>query len=312
MRNILPIKDKISQHVLTLANRRIRIGIGGAWVGRDDEASVIRGGELMLKCYQQGFRYFDTSRAYGESERALGWMIQQIPRNTIFLATKARYNKYEGGFESFKRSYFESFERLNTEHIDLFQIHDTDNFNVCIDEVLPFLEAERELGHIDYIGMGTRSINAHCHALLSGRVNSALTYLEYNLAKNSYGLLPEISRTHKAALINSAVLLYGLIKSDAPLQMPHGNSVSAFAQAKFVSELQKLCRELNIDIVHAAIQFSLLNPDIDMTLNGIKSISNLESTIRALNEPLYPEQWSAIFSMQRDFEYFKLQDEGIV
>lgn len=91
--------------------------------------------------------------------------------------------------------------------------------------------------------------------------------------------------------------------------MRRGGTLSALAQAEFVAKLQALCRERRIDLPAAALQHSLLNPDIDITLNGIKRDDNLSATLAAMRSPLYPEQWAEIERLRREFSYLHLQDE---
>jgi hypothetical protein len=57
------------------------------------------------------------------------------------------------------------------------------------------------------------------------------------------------------------------------------------------------------------LQYSLLNPDVDITLNGIASPGNLESTIYAMNQTIYPEQWAAIYALQRTCSNIGVMDE---
>lgn len=313
------IKDRINNHLWELEGRKIRMGVGCAWVGRGESyrTTLKEDVSLLMRCYETGFRFFDTAREYGESELTVGEFLQNIDRKTVFLATKAKYyrEKYSDSmdadsrdaFKCFKRCFYESFERLRTDHIDLYQIHDTNFYGICMDEVIPFLEDRKAEGLIDYIGMGTRSIVAHCQAIVSGHVDSALSYLDYNLIKLSAEPLIQLTREKDAAFVNASVLLFGLLKSADPTANPV--SGQARRRREFAREMQELCQRMDVDIISASLQYSLLNPDIDMTLNGIKRISNLESTIRAMQNPLYPEQWAEIARLQRTFENIRIEDE---
>jgi len=298
------IQQQIRQFAWQFEGRPIRLGVGCAGLGRNG-ADMAADAALLERCYAAGFRYFDTSRAYGESEQAVGQFLRQIDRKTVFVATKSRFFFQEAdGFERFKTSYYESFERLQTDYIDLFQIHDTDNYRVCEAQVIPFLEARRAEGQIGAFGLGTRSLKAHQNGIVSGRMPSSLSYLDYNLLKTSAANTIALSRRHGTAFINGSILYFGLIKSQNPMETDFPPHVKAFA-----ADMQALCRGIGADINAAAIQFPLLHPDIDMTLIGIKRQGNLDDTIQAMRHPLYPAQWAAIAARQADCASIGVEDE---
>ena len=288
------IQQKVRSYAWQFEGRTIRLGIGCSAFGQGYEGA----GELPLleQCYEMGFRYFDTSRSYGESELVVGNLLRQIDRKTVFVATKSRFPFQEAdGFEQFKRNFYESFTRLQTDYIDLFQIHDTNNYRVCAGEVIPFLEARRDEGIIGAFGLGTRSQKAHQNGIAGKRIFSSLSYLDYNLLKTSAAESIALSRKHGTAFINGSVMYFGLLKSPDPMSMDFGAPVKAFAV-----KMQALCKEIGADISAASLQFSLLNPDIDMTLIGIKRQSNLDNVLQAMRHPLFPEQWAAIAALQNE------------
>lgn len=306
-----PIKEKIARHLWNYKGRKIRIGIGCAHlqdIGENPDLKCFEESkEILLKCYDIGFRYFDTSRQYEESEISVGKFINEIDRKTIFLATKSPFNKRDIGFERFKRNFYESFERLNTDYIDLFQIHDVDNYGVCCEQVIPFLEDRKKEGMIGYIGQGTRSLRAHIHGVMDGHIESMLSYMDYNLVKASAVSAINVAKKHGAAFINASVLLFGLIKRERDFnKVLYGPELR---RMNYFKKLCGLCDDLGIDMIAASLQYSLLNPDIDVTLNGIRRFSNLESTIKSMDTFIYPEQWAEIFRLQSEYEQFYCEDE---
>src|SRR4051794_5021960 len=60
------------------------VGIGGLYseVPEDDAIATVR------LAYEEGFRYFDTSPLYLESERRIGIALEGVPRGEIVLSTK--------------------------------------------------------------------------------------------------------------------------------------------------------------------------------------------------------------------------------
>jgi predicted aldo/keto reductase-like oxidoreductase len=98
------------------------IGIGGGTrfcTMTDPEVST----KLLTKALDQGFYYWDTARAYGNkygviSEERYG-MALKGRRNEVFLATKVKERSYDGVMRHLE----ESLKRLQTDHLDLYQVH---------------------------------------------------------------------------------------------------------------------------------------------------------------------------------------------
>lgn len=65
-----------------------------------------------------GINHFDVAASYGEAELRLGPWMPRI-RDQIFLATKTGDRDAEGAWASINRS----LERLQTDHVDLLQLH---------------------------------------------------------------------------------------------------------------------------------------------------------------------------------------------
>lgn len=301
----LNIKDKIRCHRLHRKNREIPLGVGCAHIGKG-ETGVAEEVDLLLACYEAGFRYFDTSRQYGESEISVGEFIRNVPRDSLYIATKSPCPGWD--FEIFRRNFYESFERLHVDYIDVFQIHDTDHFGRCEARIIPFLEDRREEGLIGYIGMGTRSLAAHENGVACGVLQSALSYLNYNIQNKAASHLIEICKKHGAAFVNASVFSYGMLKIENLLDFG-GNPDGTEKRRRIIThEVRELCKQFGISIFDVAAQMSLHNADIDMTLVGIARAKNLASTLSSLDAVIYPEQWARIFALQDQFPLMYIQD----
>ena len=80
--------------------------------------SLEDGVKLLRNAYEGGFRFFDTARAYSDSEEKLGEALADV-REHIFLATKTMAKDGEG----FKRDLDASLKLLKTDYIDIYQFH---------------------------------------------------------------------------------------------------------------------------------------------------------------------------------------------
>ena len=88
---------------------------GGAALADVSQDDADRSIEMALEA---GINHIDTAADYGESELRLGPWMPRI-RERIFLATKTGDREAGAAYDSLRRS----LERLQTDHVDLIQLH---------------------------------------------------------------------------------------------------------------------------------------------------------------------------------------------
>lgn len=105
-----------------LGNTGVRVpilGLGGAgqtplsWNNRERDAVAI-----IQRALELGIRYFDTASSYGPSEDYLGKVLPSH-REKVFLASKTAERDRDGVWRELERS----LKRLNTDYLDLWQLH---------------------------------------------------------------------------------------------------------------------------------------------------------------------------------------------
>ena len=90
-------------------------GFGALPVQRVDmeTASVI-----LRKAYDNGINYFDTARAYSDSEEKIGKSLADV-RENIIISTKTMTKTVEGFWADLETS----LEKMKTDYIDIYQFH---------------------------------------------------------------------------------------------------------------------------------------------------------------------------------------------
>lgn len=131
------------------------IGLGGEGVlrtfGREKEAQ-----EVIKEALNQGITYFDSARVYSDSELYYGSVWRQEPslRQSIFQTSKSASRDKDGALADLTST----LKRLQTDYLDLWQIHDIRTQEDFRDISGPggaleaFVEA-KEKGMIRYIGI---------------------------------------------------------------------------------------------------------------------------------------------------------------
>lgn len=96
------------------------LGLGGVSGMSRKPSSDFDPSQLAEAALDAGITYFDTAPGYGggQSERNYGQVIARR-RDEVFLATKTDQRSYDGAM----RQVESSLERLQTDHVDLIQIH---------------------------------------------------------------------------------------------------------------------------------------------------------------------------------------------
>lgn len=119
-------------------------------VGMDEAVRILR------RAYEGGMRFFDTARAYSDSEEKLGNAFEGM-RGKVYIATKTMAKTPEEFWSQLETS----LKLLKTDYIDLYQFHCVD---VCYREgdgsgmYECMLEAKKQ-GKIRHIGVTTHKLN---------------------------------------------------------------------------------------------------------------------------------------------------------
>jgi aryl-alcohol dehydrogenase-like predicted oxidoreductase len=115
-----------------------------------------KGLEILETALSRGLYYWDTAASYRNAEQAseerIGKILKSV-RSQVFLASKVGERKADDA----KRTIETSLERLQTDYIDLYQVHSVTNEEEvkqfgAADGVLPVLRKYQEEGVIKYIG----------------------------------------------------------------------------------------------------------------------------------------------------------------
>lgn len=161
-----------------------RVIFGGYAVAYTTQAEADRALDLLLR---YGINHIDTARNYGDAELRIGpWMKRY--RNQFFLATKTQERTYEQA----KRQIHESLERLQTDHVDLLQLHylvSADEWEIAMgpDGALEAAVEARKQGLVRFIGVTGHEIavaEMHLRSLARFDFDSVLLPYNYPIMQN--------------------------------------------------------------------------------------------------------------------------------
>ncbi len=153
------------------------LAYGAAALSTADQDTADRSIQQALDA---GINSFDVAASYGDAELRVGPWMSRI-RDDIFLATKTGDRDREGAWASINRS----LERLQTDHVDLIQLHaigDMDELDRALGdggaiEALVRAQEEGLVAAIGITGHGKQAAQTHLAALRRFPFASVLTPL---------------------------------------------------------------------------------------------------------------------------------------
>ena len=239
-----------------------------------------------------GINFFDCSPYYGMTlaETRLGAALAGR-RERVVLATKCgRYGMAEFDFSA-KRviaSIDESLRRLQTDYIDLFQVHDVEfgDARQIIDETIPALRQLQQQGKARYIGITGYPPKLLRRIAEATPVDSILTYCHYNLMNTDMDeVLTAFARERGIGLINAAALHMGILTGHGPAEWhPAPREVREAGR-----KAAEFCRDQGVDIADVAMRFCLDHPYVSSTLVGMGSTGEVEASLMVLRTHTDPE-----------------------
>jgi aryl-alcohol dehydrogenase-like predicted oxidoreductase len=151
-------RDLITRPIPSSGEQLPLIGLGSSatfsQVARTEDVSALR--DVMRTLVDNGGTVFDTAPSYGASEEVAGRIARELGiTDRVFWATKV--NVARGGQPAdpaaARAQIEESFRKLQTEQIDLVQVHNLGD----VATQLPIVQQLKEQGRIRYTGVTTTS-----------------------------------------------------------------------------------------------------------------------------------------------------------
>jgi aryl-alcohol dehydrogenase-like predicted oxidoreductase len=188
------------------------IGLGcyalsGAYGHKDPESFV----GLLRQAHEWGVTFFDTAGIYGPAEEILGRAVAPF-RDRIWIATKVGVQddgRRDGSAQQVIASCEQSLRRLDTDRIDLYQVH-FDDPHTPVEETVGALEQLKVAGKIRHYGVGHLPAPRMAAYFSAGQVFSTLAELSAVARSTRERILP-LCRQHGVGLIAFSTTGRGLL-----------------------------------------------------------------------------------------------------
>ena len=240
----------------------------------------------------------DMAKGYGISEEIIGrWLQRTGRRDEIVLATKVYQpmglgpNDRRLSAYHIRRACEASLRRLQTDHIDLYQMHHVDRTTPW-EEIWQAMEQLVRDGKISYVGSSNFAAwdVALAQSAASSRHFMGLVSEQslYNLAVRTVELelIPAL-RTLGIGLIPysplAAGLLAGALEVESAGRPPRELQPSVARYHDQLEAYEGLCRELGTPPAHVALAWLLSNPVVSTAIVGPETEEELRTSLGALS-----------------------------
>ncbi len=308
----------------------------GFWkaIGTVDQA----GAEVLIKAsIDAGINFFDTADVYseGESEQMLGQALKnlRIARKDVIIATKVfgrvglGRNDVGASRGHIMDAVEASLQRLQTDHIDLYQIHGNDILTP-VEETLRALDALVQQGKVRYIG---------CSNWQSWKIAKALGISEFkNLARFDtlqayYSIagrdlerdIVPLLEAEKTGLLVWSPLAGGLLsgKFSRENQKPEGSRRSEFdfpivdkeRTWKVLDAIAPMAKAHGCSAARVALAWVLARPFVTSVIIGARRPDQLEDNLAAVELRLTEDeitQLEAVSALPPEYPGWMLPFQG--
>lgn len=283
--------------------------------------------KIMSATFEAGINFFDTADIYsrwvegnpgGVSETYLGnWLkAGKIPRDQVVIATKVRGEMGVGvNDQGLSRAHImsaveASLRRLQTDYVDLYQAHWTDE-DTPIEETLRAFDDLVRQGKARYVGASNYAAWELMQALwTSDKYNLA----RYDALQPHYNLihreefereLRAVCKTYGIGVIPYSPLAGGFLTGKYRRNAPLPQSRRAEGRKRnmteenfaLLDELEKIGKAHNATIAQIALAWMLYDEVITSPIIGATSVEQLNENLRTLNVHLSREEFLTLNKM---------------
>jgi L-galactose dehydrogenase len=233
-----------------------------------------------------GVNFFDVSPFYGITlaETRLGKALLG-KRKDVFLATKCgRYDlrAFDFSAKRIMASIDESLQRLQTDYVDLFQLHDIEfvTKEQILNEAMPAIEKIKASGKARFIGISGLPVRYLATIAKEVELDTVLSWAHYNLLEDEINneLVP-LSKEKGFGLMNAAPLLQRIL-SDATVPEWHNAPKEMIAVQPV---LLNICKKYGVRLSDVAMRFAMNHPNIATTIVGMNSLTNIQQNLSAVD-----------------------------
>jgi aryl-alcohol dehydrogenase-like predicted oxidoreductase len=284
--------------------------LGGEWGDVDDEASIA----ALLHAFERGINFVDTAEYYGEghSEEVIGEALRRWDGQKVYVATKVRPVQWpppgeddplmRGRYPQWyvRQNVEQSLQRLGVERLDLFQLHGWFRDGIVNLDWLEVLNALRQEGKIDRVGVSIRDYRPEDGVDLArfGLVDSLQVVFNLFEQRPAERLFPAGAASGSAFIarvpFDSGALIGHWTQDSYASWPPDSVPTWLFRGERFgetlrrVRALKDLCAPYYPTLAEAAIRFTLAAPQLSTVIPGMLTPAEVDMNVAYSDGQAFP------------------------
>ena len=271
-----------------------RISLGCMSLNPNEESESV---QIIHKAIDLGINFFDTADVYfkGQNEEMLGKAVKDH-RKEIFIATKVGnvLRADDSGFDwnpgkaHILQSVDESLRRLQTDYIDLYQLHGG-TIEDPIDETIEAFELLKAQGKIRYYGIS--SIRPNVIKAYVAKSNIVSVMMQYSLLdRRPEESMFDLLSGNEIGILARGSLAQGLLTGKAPKAYLGHTHEGAAAAIKVVKTLSG-----NVsNQPETALGFVLKNKAITSAETGVSRIDQMKQIVTVSGKSLSENEYKKL------------------
>jgi D-threo-aldose 1-dehydrogenase len=265
-----------------------------------EEAAVA----TIATVFDSPLTFIDTSNEYGggDSERRIGLAIRrrgEVPAGTL-VATKVDPLPGTTDFSAdrVRRSVEESLERLGLETLPLVYLHDPEKigFEASMAEGGPVqgLLALRDEGLIGHLGVAGGPIDLELALVSTDLFDVVISHNRFTLVDQTAAPLLDEAARRGVAFVNAAPFGGGMLVRGPDAVPNYAYQPASEAVIDRVRAMEAVCREYDVPLAAAALQFSTRDPRVASTIVGMSAPERIAETLALVDQSIPEAVWSAL------------------
>lgn len=267
---------------------------------------------IMDHALDAGVNFFDTADIYGNdglTEKVIGrWFAERRRRDEVVLATKFRFRTHKGpngaGAARVRivRAVDDSLRRLQTDRIDLYQVHMQD-IDTPEEETLRALDDLVRAGKVLYLGASNYAAYRLVESLWASDRRSLERFVAFQA---QYSLVVRdierehvpLCRRHGLGILPWSPLAGGFLsgKFERGQAPPPGSRLDKWKERyagfdternwRILDALKAVAAEVGASVPQVALAWCLHKPGVTSVIFGARSLAQLEDNLRAASVAL--------------------------
>ena len=242
---------------------------------------------------EHGVNYFDTAYPYhdGESERVMGRVLSEYPRDSYYLATKYPGHQLISTGYNPAEIFEKQLEKCSVEYFDFYLLHNVyeKSMETSLDPrwgIIDYFKEQKRLGRIRHLGFSTHAKNPCLKEFLDlyGQdmefCQIQLNYLDWTLqdAKGKYELLSEYN---------------------IPIWVMEPVRGGKLAKLDAVNEARLKALRPEESVAAWGFRFLQTLPNVTMVLSGMSNMEQMQDNIKTFSSanPLTEDEQAVLFDI---------------